>query len=86
MQKGKNYMSENNPVYSIYLNNLSSMMAVNEDNMLILFLFKGQRKSINKDELKPTTQALERVQSLCAENKSSSELISDINTLFLNIK
>lgn len=47
---------------------------------------KGQRKSINKDELKPTTQALERVQSLCAENKSSSELISDINTLFLNIK
>lgn len=86
MQKGKNYMSENNPVYSIYLNNLSSMMAVNEDNMWILFLFKGQRKSINKDELKPTTQALERVQSLCAENKSSSELISDINTLFLNIK
>lgn len=79
-------MSKNNPVYSIYLNNFSSTMAVNEDNLWILFLFKGQRKSINKDELKPTTQALERVQSLCAENKSSSELISDINTLFLNIK
>lgn len=61
-------------------------MGVNENNIWILFLFKGQRKSINKDELKPTTQALERVQSLCAENKSSSELISDINTLFLNIK
>lgn len=79
-------MSKNNPVYSIYLNNFSTTMAVNEDNLWILFLFKGQRKSINKDELKPTTQALERVQSLCAENKSSSELISDINTLFLNIK
>lgn len=61
-------------------------MVVNENNLWNFFLLKGQRKSINKDELKPTTQALERVQSLCAENKSSSELISDINTLFLNIK
>ncbi|XP_063439712.1 negative elongation factor D-like [Mytilus trossulus] len=47
---------------------------------------KGQRKSIVKDELKPTTQALEKVQSLCAENKNSSELIADVNVLFLNLK
>lgn len=47
---------------------------------------KGQRKSIIKDELKPTTQALEKVQSLCAENKNSSELIADVNVLFLNLK
>jgi negative elongation factor C/D len=47
---------------------------------------KGQRKSIIKDELKPTTQALEKVQALCAENKNSSELIADVNILFLNLK
>lgn len=47
---------------------------------------KGQRKNIDRGELKPTTQALERVQALCAENKSSSELIADVSTLFLNIK
>ncbi|KAK3086810.1 hypothetical protein FSP39_023845 [Pinctada imbricata] len=47
---------------------------------------KGQRKNINRDELKPTTQALEKVEALCSKNKSSSELIGDVNTLFLNIK
>ncbi|KAJ8316708.1 hypothetical protein KUTeg_005738 [Tegillarca granosa] len=47
---------------------------------------KGQRKNINRDELKPTTQALEKVQGICAENKSSSDLIADIATLFMNIK
>ncbi|KAL5012912.1 hypothetical protein ScPMuIL_011463 [Solemya velum] len=47
---------------------------------------KSVRKNINKDELKPTVQALEKVQALCGQNKNSSELIADVNTLFLNIK
>ncbi|XP_048254735.1 negative elongation factor D-like [Haliotis cracherodii] len=43
---------------------------------------KGGRKTINRDELKPTVQALEKTQALCAENKGASELIADISTLF----
>lgn len=47
---------------------------------------KGVRKNIKKEELKPTTQALEKVQALCAENKNASELIVDVSTLFQCIK
>lgn len=47
---------------------------------------KGVRKSIEKKELKPTTQALEKVQALCAQNKNSSELLVDVATLFQCIK
>ncbi|CAI9717071.1 negative elongation factor D-like [Octopus vulgaris] len=47
---------------------------------------KGVRKYVNKDELKPTVQALEKTQTLCSENKGSSELIADINTLFQCIR
>ncbi|KAK3579939.1 hypothetical protein CHS0354_020832 [Potamilus streckersoni] len=47
---------------------------------------KGVRKSINKDELKPTQQAMEKVQVLCAENKNSSELIGHVSTLFQCVK
>ncbi|WAR13302.1 NELFD-like protein [Mya arenaria] len=36
---------------------------------------KGIRKHIEKKELKPTTQALEKVQALCAQNKNASELL-----------
>ncbi|KAL3859935.1 hypothetical protein ACJMK2_010114 [Sinanodonta woodiana] len=47
---------------------------------------KGVRKSINKDELKPTQQAMEKVQLLCAENKNSSDLIGHVSTLFQCVK
>ncbi|XP_050395724.1 negative elongation factor D [Patella vulgata] len=49
-------------------------------------LKKGGRKSVNKEELKPTIQALEKTQSLCTENKASSELIADVGTLFQCLK
>ena len=44
------------------------------------------RKNIKKEELKPTTQALEKVQALCGENKNASELIVDVSILFQYIK
>ncbi|KAL4235100.1 hypothetical protein ACF0H5_006738 [Mactra antiquata] len=47
---------------------------------------KGVRKQIEKKELKPTTQALEKVQTLCAQNKNASELLVDVSTLFQCIK
>lgn len=60
---------------------------VNAKCYVVLFLFfKGVRKYVNKDELKPTVQALEKTQTLCSENKGSSELIADINTLFQCIR
>ncbi|GLV33783.1 TH1 [Carabus blaptoides fortunei] len=43
---------------------------------------KGQKKTINKEELKPTMQAIETVHSICNVNKGSSELIADIATLY----
>ncbi|CAH0383645.1 unnamed protein product [Bemisia tabaci] len=41
----------------------------------------GPRKII-KEELKPTMQAVEKVHNICNTNKSSSELIAEINTLY----
>jgi len=49
-------------------------------------VFQGQRKAINKDELKATIQAIERAHNLCSENKGSSELIADVGTLFSCLK
>ncbi|KAK7505402.1 hypothetical protein BaRGS_00003564 [Batillaria attramentaria] len=43
---------------------------------------KGGRKNINKDELKPTAQALEKTQSLCQLHRGASDLIADVGTLF----
>ncbi|XP_041375763.1 negative elongation factor D-like isoform X2 [Gigantopelta aegis] len=43
---------------------------------------KGGRKSVDRNELKPTVQALEKTQSLCSEGKGASELIADVATLF----
>ena len=37
---------------------------------------------MDRNELKPTVQALEKTQSLCSEGKGSSELIADVATLF----
>lgn len=47
---------------------------------------KGVRKNINKDELRPTMQAIEKVHVIAIENKNSSELIADVQTLFQCIK
>jgi len=47
---------------------------------------KSQRKSINKDELKATVEAVEKVHEICRENKGSSELISDVGTLYRCIR
>ena len=40
------------------------------------------RKSLNKDELKGTTQAAEKVHSILASSKGSTELIAELNTLY----
>ena len=40
------------------------------------------RKSLNKDELKGTTQAAEKVHSILASSKGSMELIAELNTLY----
>nr|CAD7592430.1 unnamed protein product [Timema genevievae] len=43
---------------------------------------KGQNKSLNKEELKSTIQAIEKVHSICNLNKGSSELVADLTTLY----
>ncbi|XP_047116357.1 negative elongation factor D [Schistocerca piceifrons] len=48
---------------------------------------KGQvRKNINKDELKPTIQAIEKVHGICNINKGSTELIAELSTLYQCIR
>lgn len=74
---GNRINPEHKPKY-IYL--LAYAASVNETYK------KGIRKNVNKDELKPTVQALEKTQALCSENKGSSELIADISTLFQCIR
>ncbi|XP_027199159.1 negative elongation factor complex member TH1 [Dermatophagoides pteronyssinus] len=44
------------------------------------------RKSINRDELKPTIQAIEKVSSLCVERKGSSEIMPELKTLYQMIE
>lgn len=43
---------------------------------------KGQKRSLNKDELKPTSQAIETVHNICNVKKGSSELMADLATLY----
>lgn len=43
---------------------------------------KGQKRNLNKDELKATIQAVETVHNICNVNKGSSELIADLGTLY----
>lgn len=43
---------------------------------------KTKQKSFNKDDLKTTIQAIEKVHSICNSSKSSNELIAEITTLF----
>ena len=55
-------------------------------SIMVYISTQGVRKNIKKEELKPTTQALEKVQALCSENKNASELIVDVSILFQYIK
>ncbi len=47
---------------------------------------RGTRKSLNKDELKGTTQAVEKVHSICSSSKGSAELIAELSTLYQCIR
>lgn len=49
---------------------------------------KGQpaRKTLNKEELKATIQAIEKVHSICNINKGSAELIAELSTLYQCIR
>jgi len=47
---------------------------------------KGVRKSLNKDEVKGTMQALEKVHSICSSNKGNMELIAELDTIYKCIK
>ena len=48
----------------------------------IVHIVPYNRKSLNKDELKGTTQAAEKVHSILASSKGSTELIAELNTLY----
>ena len=41
---------------------------------------------INRDELKATIQAIEKVSAICQEKKGSSELLPELSTLFQCIR
>lgn len=47
---------------------------------------KGIRKTLNKDELKPTIQAVEKVHTVCNEKQGSTELVAEVNTLYQCIR
>lgn len=47
---------------------------------------KGIRKTINRDELKTTNQALEKAHSLSVESKGYNELLSEVGTIFQCLK
>ena len=53
---------------------------------LIFLWLQGVRKSLNKDDMKLTAQAIEKAHQLCIDNKTSSELLPEIGTLFQCIK
>lgn len=43
---------------------------------------KGVRKTLNKEELYPTSQAIDKVHNICNESKGSAELIAEVATLY----
>lgn len=47
---------------------------------------KGVRKSINKDELKSTSQAIEKMSAICSEKKGSSEILPELNAIYQCIR
>lgn len=46
------------------------------------FTKKGNKRNINKDELKGTMQAIEKVHGICNVNLGSTELIAELQTLY----
>lgn len=46
------------------------------------FTKKGNKRNINKDELKGTIQAIEKVHGICNVNLGSTELIAELQTLY----
>jgi len=49
-------------------------------------LKKGSRKSLNKEEVRGTTQALEKVHGICSNGKGSLELVAELTSLYTCIK
>jgi len=47
---------------------------------------KSNIRKINKDELKTTIQAIEKVHNICNVNKGSTELIAELHTLYQCIR
>lgn len=47
---------------------------------------KSNTRKINKDELKTTIQAIEKVHNICNINKGSTELIAELHTLYQSIR
>jgi negative elongation factor C/D len=47
---------------------------------------KGVRKSLNRDEVKATQNFIETAYRICLENKTSSDLLGDLNELFKCIR
>lgn len=47
---------------------------------------KGHSRKLNKDELKTTIQAIEKVHNICNINKGSTELIAELQTLYQCIR
>ncbi|XP_063235965.1 negative elongation factor D [Bacillus rossius redtenbacheri] len=47
---------------------------------------KGQGKTLCKDELKQTVQAVEKVHTICNVNKGSTELVAELSTLYQCIR
>lgn len=47
---------------------------------------KGQKRSLNKEELKATSQAIETVHNICNSRKGSSELMAELSTLYSCLK
>ncbi|KAG7163908.1 Negative elongation factor D-like [Homarus americanus] len=45
-----------------------------------------QNNMVNRDDLKPTQQAIEKVHNICQGGKSAMELIAEINTLYQCIR
>lgn len=46
----------------------------------------SSRRQLNRDELKPTQQAIEKVHGICNIAKGSTELIAELGSLYQCIK
>lgn len=47
---------------------------------------KSSRRQTNKEELKQTTHAIEKVHNICTTSKGSTELIAELGTIYHCIK